>query len=481
MKKIYPLVLSLISLILISCGGGSSTPPSGIDSSTSGSATSQPTLEEVRAIAKEAYLYAYPMVDGYRIHYAYFVAKDNPEYKAPYNTLYNTARVYTPADKAVQTPNSDTPYSFCGFDLRSEPYVLTIPEMEKDRYFSVQLIDYYTHNFDYIGSRTTGNNGGKYLIVGPNWKGETPQGISKVIRCETELMIALIRTQLFNPADLEKVKKIQAGYAIQPLSAYLGQPAPEPKSTIDFVNPLSPEQIKSSLEVFNLLNFQLQFCPTDSSEISLIDRFAKIGIGAGKNIDTTLLSPEIKTAMKKGIADAWTEFTVFKSRIDAKEITSGDLFGNRTYLKNNYLYRMGGAIVGIFGNSKEEAMYPIYAQDEKGNPLSGENQYVLRFAPGQLPPANSFWSLTMYEMPTSLLVDNPLNRYLINSPMLPQLKKDADGGITLYIQNHSPGKDKESNWLPSPKGSFMVVARIYWPKEEAISGKWSQPPLTKVN
>jgi hypothetical protein len=151
------------------------------------------------------------------------------------------------------------------------------------------------------------------------------------------------------------------------------------------------------------------------------------------------------------MADAWVDFENLRKQIDAGEVTSGDLFGTRAYLKNNYLYRMAGAVLGIGGNSKQEAMYPVYAVDEAGQKLDGANRYTARFAQGQLPPVNAFWSLTMYEMPQSLLVANPINRYLINSPMLPQLVKDADGGLTLYVQNESPGKDKEPNWLPRPK------------------------------
>jgi hypothetical protein len=168
------------------------------------------TPAEPRAIAKEAYIYGFPMVDNYRIQHTYFVDKQNPEYKAPWNVLKNTPRVFTPEDKAVQTPNSDTPYSFIGMDLRAEPLVLTVPAIEKERYYSIQLIDYYTHNFNYIGSRSTGNDAGSFMIAGPRWKGETPKGVKKVIRSETELVFTGYRTQLFNPADLEKVKKIQA-------------------------------------------------------------------------------------------------------------------------------------------------------------------------------------------------------------------------------------------------------------------------------
>ena len=435
---------------------------------------------EARFIAKEAYIYGYPMVDNYRIQHAYFVDRENPEFKASWNHIRNIPRVYTPEDKAIQTPNSDTPYSMIGMDLRAEPIVLTVPPIEKERYFSVQLIDLYTFNFGYIGSRATGNDGGSFLIAGPRWEGETPNGVKKVIRSETELLLAAYRTQLFNPSDLDNVKKVQAGYKAQPLSAFLGQPAPKAAPAIDFIKPLTPEQQKASLEFFNILNFVLLFCPTNPSETELMARFARVGVGAGKTFDESKLSPEAKTAMEQGIADAWADLAKLEKRIDAKEVTSGDMFGTREYLKNNYLYRMAAAVMGIYGNSKQEAMYPVYGVDSDGHKLDGANCYTLRFAPGQLPPVNAFWSLTMYELPSSLLVANPLNRYLLNSPMLPQFKRDADGGITLYVQNESPGADKEANWLPAPKGPFVAFMRLYWPKREALDGTWKQPPMRLV-
>jgi hypothetical protein len=445
-------------------------------------AADQVTPKEARAIAKEAYVYGFPMVDGYRIVNAYFVNTKSPEYKAPLNTLRNMARVFTSEDKAVQTPNSDTPYSMLGMDLRSEPFVLTVPVIEKQRYFSIQLVDAYTFNFDYIGSRTTGNGGGSYLIAGPGWKGKAPKGIKKVIHSETNLVLAVYRTQLFNPGDLDNVKKVQAGYKAQPLSAFLGLPAPKAAPKVDFVQPLTPDGQKTNLEFFNKLNFVLRFCPTNASEKKLIARFAKIGIGAGKKIDVAKLSPEMKTAMAEGMADAWKELDDFRNTsIATGKVTSGDLFGTREYLKNNYLYRFAGAVLGIYGNSKQEAMYPIYTVDADGQKLdASSSRYTLRFAPGQLPPVKAFWSLTMYELPAILLTANPLNRYLINSPMLPRLKLDADGGLTLYIQSETPGADKESNWLPAPKGPFMAVMRLYWPQEEALNATWKQPAMEKV-
>ena len=438
------------------------------------------TPNEARAIAKEAYIYGFPLVDNYRIQYGYFVDTKNPEYKTTWNKIHNVPRVYTPADTAIQTPNSDTPYSFVGMDLRAEPIVLTVPPIEKERYFSIQLIDAYTFNFDYIGSRATGNEGGSYMVAGPNWKGETPKGVKKVFPSETEFVFAVYRTQLFKPDDLDNVKKVQAGYKAQTLSAFLGQPAPKAAPAIDFIKPLSPAEEKTSPEFFNILNFVLQFCPTNPSETELMARFAKVGVGAGKTFDASKLSPEMKTAIEQGMGDAWAAFGELEKEFAAGKVTSGDVFGTREFLKNNYLYRMAAAVLGIYGNSKLEAMYPMYLVDAAKQKLDGANRYTVRFAPGQLPPVNAFWSLTMYKMPQSLLVANPINRYLLNSPMLPQFKKDADGGLTLHIQNESPGKDKESNWLPAPKGPFVMAMRLYWPKEEATEGKWTAPLAQQV-
>lgn len=440
------------------------------------------TPAEARALAKEAYIYGFPLVDGYRIQYAYYVDRNNPEFKAPWNEIRNMPRVFTSDDRAVQTPNSDTPYSMVGLDLRAEPIVLTVPPIEKSRYFSVQLIDSYTHNFAYLGSRATGNEGGSFLIAGPNWKGAKPKGVKKLIQSETELALAVYRTQLFNPGDLDNVKKVQAGYQVQTLSQFVGKAAPPAAPKIDFPKPLTPEQQKTSSEFFNVLNFVLQFCPTHPSEKALMARFAMLGIGAGRTFEAGKLIPEMRNAVEEGMADAWQGLAEFKkSQLDSGKVTSGDMFGTREYLKNNYLYRMAAAVLGIYGNSKAEAMYPIYSLDAAGEKLdASKNRYALRFLPGQLPPVNAFWSLTMYEMPSSLLVANPLNRYLINSPMLPDLKRDADGGLTLYVQHESPGADKESNWLPAPSGPFMAVLRLYWPKNEAINGKWKQPPLKRA-
>jgi hypothetical protein len=303
--------------------------------------------------------------------------------------------------------------------------------------------------------------------------------VKKVIGAETALVLAAYRTQLFDAADIDNVKKVQAGYKVQTLSAFLGQPAPKAAPTIDFIKPLTPETQRTSLQFFDILNFVLQFCPTHPSETELMRRFAKIGVGAGMSF-ATKASTEMKIALEGSMADAWADLATLRKRIDAKQVTSGDVFGTRAFLKNNYLYRMAAAVLGIYGNSKQEAIYPIYTVDAEGKKLDGANRYSVRFAPGQLPPVNAFWSLTMYELPSSLLSANSLNRYLLNSPMLPQFKHDADGGLTLVIHNESPGKGKETNWLPAPKGPFFMVMRLYWPKAEALEGTWTAPPLRQM-
>ena len=438
----------------------------------------QPITATTRAIAKVAYIYGVPIVSMYMTMYVFSIDKSNPEYKGPFNTVLNFARVFTPDDTAFVTPNSDTPYTFLGLDLRAEPMVISIPAMEKSRYFVFQLMDLYTFNFAYLGSRTSGNGGGNYLIAGPNWKGRKPKGISQVIRAETELVNIVGRTQMFNPADLDNVKKVQTGYKAQSLSAFLGTEAPPAAAAVDWVKPVLPADQRTSLEFFNVLAFALQFAPNHPSEIALRRAFESIGIIPGKRIDFANLPAATKSAFSDGMTDGQNE-------IDARRATlkgsSADLFGTRAFLKNDYVRRALGTQVGIGANSKEEALYPIYEKDSAGQALDGsKGRYTLRFRKGKFPPVNAFWSVTMYALPSQLLVKNPINRYLINSPMLPGLKRNPDGGVTIYIQSESPGADCQANWLPAPSGPFMMAVRYYWPKAELLKGQWKSPPVERT-
>lgn len=435
---------------------------------------------EARAIGRDAYVYGLPMLDTYRVMYAYSVDKDNPQYKGPFNSVLNIARVFTPDDTAFVTPNSDTPYSFSGLDLRSEPIVVTVPRMEKNRYFVFQLMDLFTFNFAYIGSRTTGNDGGNYVIAGPGWNGPTPKGVTKVIHSETSLVSIVGRTQLFNPGDLDNVKKIQAGYKVQPLSTFEGTPAPAPAPAVNWVKPIPPAEERTSLAFFNELAFLLQFAqPPHPSEVALRKRFAEIGIEPGKPFDASTLSPALQKALQQGMLDGQKAIDERRASLHGK---TDQLFGDRAFLKNDYVARATGTQVGIGANSRDEALYPILDHDAQGQPLDGsKHKYTLRFAKGAQPPVNAFWSITMYNLPQQLLVKNPINRYLINSPMLPDMKTDPDGGLTIYIQTDSPGKDKESNWLPAPNGPFVTFMRYYWPKPSLLSGQWKTPAIQRAD
>ncbi|MBD9442533.1 DUF1254 domain-containing protein [Pseudomonas sp. PDM04] len=449
--------------------------------STSTWADFSATPEEARSIAREAYLYGFPVVEMYKTLYTQAVDKNSPNFKAPFNRIGNTAKAFTAKDTAFVTPNADTPYSFVWLDLRAEPVVLTLPAIDEHRYYSVQLIDAYTQNFAYLGTRSTGNNGGHFLIAGPNWQGQQPVAIDRLLRSETNIAYALYRTQLFDEKDLDKVKQIQKGYKVEPLSHYVKQKAPPAAPNIDWPKPTPT--MSDTPDLFRYLAFMLQFAPPQEVEQDLLARFAKIGLEAGKPFNPNELPASQRTALEDGIADAKAEFARFKKdKVDSHQVSSGDLFGTRDHLNGNYLYRYAGANMGIFGNSVEEANYIGYFVDKNGQPVdASKHDYTLHFDKGALPPADAFWSLTMYDGKNKLLVANPLNRYLINSRMLPGLKLDADGGLTLYVQHKAPASNLQSNWLPAPNGPFYGVLRLYLPKPEVTSGEWKMPLLTPVD
>lgn len=438
------------------------------------------TPSEARVIAKEAYLYGYPVVEMYKTLYTQAVDKGGANFKAPFNHIGNTAQALTPKDTAFATPNIDTPYSFVWMDLRSEPLVLTLPKIEDDRYYSVQLIDLYTQNFAYLGTRSTGNNGGHYMVAGPDWKGQQPVNVDRVVYSESNIAYALYRTQLFDEKDLNKVKQIQNGYKVQSLSNYVKQAAPAKAAKIQWPKPLAT--MTEGPQLFRYLNFMLAFAAPQDSEKDLLARFAKIGIAPGAPFKVNQLTAEQRKALEDGISDARAEFAAFKKdKLDTHQVASADLFGSRDRLKNNYLYRYAGANIGIFRNSADEAASLSYLIDSEGKPANGaRHSYTVHFAKGQLPPADAFWSLTMYDAKTKLLVPNHKKRYQINSRMLPNLKLDADGGLTLALQHHEPPKEEQSNWLPAPPGPFYAVLRIYLPKPEVGNGEWKLPPLTPL-
>jgi hypothetical protein len=442
-----------------------------------------PGIEETKAIAEEAFIYGLPLVMNYAVMYEYAVDSRSSQFKAPFNELNNMHRVATYEDTAIITPNSDTPYSLGFLDLRAEPIVLSVPAVPKPRYYSVQLTDGNTFNYGYIGSRATGTEPGDYMVVGPDWKGETPAGIKKVFSSSTPFTIAIYRTQLFNPGDMPNVEKVQAGYKLQPLSAFLEQPAPPAAPKLDFV-PATTEGIKDNY--YEYLDAALRFVPESPEDKDVRARIATIGIGPGKTFEFKDLSDEHKAAVGLGLKAGDDKVTKFLAEGN-KNINGwsiGSYFGDRNFFQTNWLMRAGAAKGGLYGNDAVEAVYPYTRTDGTGETLdASKHNYTLTFPAGHLPPVNAFWSVTMYDGKSQLLIKNPIDRYLINSPMMPGMKKNADGSLTLYIQKDSPGKAKQANWLPAPNDTVYLVMRLYWPRETPPSilppgeGSWKPPAI----
>jgi hypothetical protein len=449
------------------------------------SGVAAPGIEETKAIAEEGFIYGLPIVMNYAVMYEYAVDRNSGQFKAPFNQINNEARVFTYKDTAVITPNSDTPYSIVWMDLRAEPIVLSVPAVAKPRYYSVMLCDGNTFNYGYIGSRATGTEPGDYMVVGPDWKGETPAGIKKVFHSSTQFSAVAYRTQLFNPADMPNVVKVQSGYKAQPLSAFLKQPAPPAAPAIDFPK-ANAELVKQNF--FSYLDFALQYAPAGPEEAAIRAKLASIGIGPGKTFDMKDLSLDHKAAVLLGMKDGETKIGQYLAT-GPKNVNGwkvGSFFGDRAFFNGDWLKRAAAAKGGIYGNDALEAMYPMTKTLANGEELDGsKHNYTLTFAKGQFPPVNAFWSVTMYDGKSQLLIENPINRYLLNSPMLQGMKKNPDGSLTLYIQKDSPGKAKESNWLPAPNDTIYLVMRLYWPKETPPSilpageGTW-QPPAIVV-
>jgi len=447
------------------------------------------TPGEAEATAREAYVWGFPIVMNYKTLYNYVIDVDNPEYKGPFNQVSCEARLFTPADRAVVTPNADTPYCMFWLDLRAEPIVLTVPEVEPDRYYSFQLIDWYTHNFAYVGTLATGNDAGNFLIAGPGWDGEAPDGVDEVLRSETDLVFIVVRTQLFGPDDLARVEEIQAEYEVEPLSAFLGADPPPSPPMPNF--PPWVEGAQFDERFFGTLDVAMDLlgAPAPGRE-DLWERLARLGIGPGHDFDFAKLPPDIQKAMKAGREAGFADIEAFIAAHSNDPLLSGKIFGTRQFLTEsaatNYsldttdLLRAVAAHRGLYGNSAAEAIYPTFLADAGGDPLDGSvHSYTMTFGEGQLPPVESFWSLTMYDGPTQLFVDNPFDRYLLNSTMMDDFRLNDDGSLTLLIQNDPPDAGWESNWLPAPDGPFYVVMRLYGPDDAALDGTWTPPPVVR--
>jgi hypothetical protein len=438
---------------------------------------------ELKAVAQEGFIYGLPLVMNYAIMNEYAVDPDSSQFKAPFNQIKNLARVFTYKDTAVVTANSDTPYSFLWLDLRAEPIVISVPAVPKERYFSVMLADAHTYNYGYIGSRATGTGAGSYMVVGPDWQGEKPASINQVFQSLTPFSFAAFRTQLINPADMPNVERIQARYKVEPLSAFLGQPAPAAAPNANFL-PATTAGIKANF--WNYLGAALEYIPQADEDKDIRARLAQIGIGPGMTFDMQSLTPAQQQAIAEAMqaGDKKVDTYLASGMTDINGWQVGSLPGDRAHYNGDWVMRAATAKAGIYGNNAAEAMYPLTRVDANGQAVdTSKHNYTLTFAAGQMPPVNAFWSVTMYDGKSQLLIENPINRYLVNTAMVPDMQKNADGSLTIYIQKDSPGKAREANWLPAPDDTAYLVMRLYWPKPEtealsilpAGKGSW-QPP-----
>jgi len=458
----------------------------GRKTAASGTIASGITPAVARAVATEAYTFGFPLVESYRRLHACFVNRDSADFRGPWNRLHHDAPVRAASGPPTPMPNLDVTWSYLGADLRTEPLVLTVPPIDHGRYYSLQFVDMHGSNFAYVGSRTKTHRGGRYLLAGPHWIGVKPASIDRAIPCETELALVRYRTQVLDHDDVDHVDAIRAGYRVEPLSKFLGKPLRLTRTPIDFPTPPTASQAFTSLEFFSVMNALLQFCPMRPSDRALMARFNALGVGAGRTFDARALPPDLYAAMAGGIVDAWRAATDASRRVADGTLSPAALHGPRSSVPD--VYRMAAALDDPYGDSVEELASWITYADADGERLNAKSKrYTLRFHPEQLPPTRAMWSITLYELPSQQLYVNPSTslgagtprRHAITSMMLPQLRRDADGGLTIDIQHEQPTKEREANWLPAPEGPLAVAARLYVPTPETY-GIWKMPRVRRI-
>jgi hypothetical protein len=474
----FPTTIIAVTAFLVAsaCAKDGSTP-------SSKSAKEAVAPEEASAIAEEAYIYAFPMMENYRTMYVQAIDKTAPGYGAPFNELAHKTELLGPEFKDIVRPNNDTMYSFAWLDLRAQPIVISVPKI-KDRYYSVQLVDMFTHNFGYIGTRATGTEAGSYVVAGPQWQGTKPGDTKEVFRSESDFVYCIIRTEVDGPDDIAAVVELQKRYRLTPMNVFLGRSRVPVAAGITFPR-YDPSKAKSAAFI-DLLNFLLTQVVVVSEEQELMRRFAEIGIRPGARSASLALSPELRDAVDAGVGQgilALTNAAGSPSKVQGVTLRTDHgwegidgLFGPGETMRSKYLVRALAAMVGLYGNDAIEAYYPIGNSDAAGDALDGsKHDYVMRFEKGELPQVDAFWSMTMYSLPDQLMVANPINRYSIGDRT--KLRYGKDGSLTIYVQRDPPGKNKASNWLPAPDGPFSLQFRMYLPKPEALDPLYLPPPV----
>jgi len=448
------------------------------------------TEQEARAIAADAYVYFYSLMsmDITRKQFTN-VEPGKGDFKGPMNTFVNVPE-YPPADfKGVVRSNFDTLYSSSWLDMTKEPVVVSVPDTD-GRYYLLPMLDMWSDVFASPGWRTTGTKAGTFLITPPGWRPDLRDKFAEEFKlpkdtqridAPTPYVWIIGRTKTDGPPDYDTVHKIQAGYKVTPLSEFGKPPKPVEVKVDPSVDMKTPPKVQvdtmSGDAYFAYAAELLKLHPPHITDEPIIAQMKRIGIEPGKSLDVARLDPAVQRALKAAPEEAqklmaWKVPTL--ARVANGWSMNTDTMG---VYGNYYLKRAIVAQVGLGANLPEDAIYPLNLGDESGKPLDGANKYTITFDKGTAPPVNAFWSITLYD-PDGFQVGNVLNRFAVSSWM--PFKYNADGSLDIYFQNESPGKDKEANWLPAPKGAFNLTMRLYGPKSEALTGKWNPPPVVRT-
>jgi hypothetical protein len=432
-------------------------------------------------LATDAYVYGYPLVTIEMTRRVITNVAAPEGMRGPMGNIIKLRQYPDPSFKDVTAPNADTLYTTAFLDVGREPWVLSIPDM-KDRYYLMPMLDGWSTVFQVPGKRTTGTGAQTYAITGPGWKGTLPSGV-KEYKSPTSIVWLLGRIYCTGtPEDYAAVHKLQDECKLVPLSAY-GKPYTPPAGTVDpsiDMKTAVRDQVNrmDAVAYFTLLCKLMKDNPPAAADAPQLAKFAKIGIVPGKDFDPG----KLKADFLKRVPEISNDRILlqFKVNKDVKD-ENGWAFTTKTGIYGtDYLMRALVTAIGLGANRPQDAIYPTSQKDAEGHKYNGANKYVMHFPKGQLPPANGFWSVTMYDS-TYFFVSNPINRYSISPRQ--NLKSNPDGSTDLYIQKDSPGKDKEANWLPAPAGDFILMMRMYWPSEKSpsiINGSWKVPPAAKV-
>jgi hypothetical protein len=433
-------------------------------------------------VASDAYIYGYPLVTMEMTRRVITNVGKAEGTRAPMGQLIKLREYPNASFKDVTAPNADTLYTTAFLDVGKEPWVVSIPDM-KGRYFLFPMLDGWTTVFQVPGKRTTGTGAQTYAITAPGWRGTLPAGV-KQYKSPTSIVWLLGRIYCTGtPEDYAAVHALQDQVKLVPLSAY-GKEYTPPPGTVDpniDMKTAVRDQVNrmDAVAYFTLLADLLKANPPSLADRPALAHFARIGLVPGKDFDASKFNPDLA----KRVPQASFDRIMLQLKVNkAVKKVNGWLFDTQTGMYGtDYLNRALVTAIGLGANRVQDAVYPTSLKDADGNDYDGSQRYVMRFPKGQLPPVHGFWSVTMYDS-EFFFVENPINRYSISARQ--DLKHNADGSVDLYIQHQSPGKDKESNWLPAPAGKFVLMLRMYWPSEKSpsiINASWSPPPAKKVS